>query len=170
MSLAQTQPPAVEPVSLDEAKLHLRQFDTAEDSLIKLMIASARRYAEAYCGRSFITQQWSLTIDAFPGCGDGGSDSSGLPYSLASHMLVFERGPVQSIDAIVYKDMGGNTVTVANPGSPEFAIDLTGAVGRMTPGFGYTWPNTLPEIGAARIDFTAGYGDAPEDVPEEIRH
>ena len=51
MSLAQTQPPAVEPVSLDEAKLHLRQFDTAEDSLIKLMIASARRYAEDHLGR-----------------------------------------------------------------------------------------------------------------------
>lgn len=152
MGLTRTAAPALEPVSLAEAKVHLNAIDDAQDTLITLLIGAARKYAEAYCGRSFITQGWRLTLDAFP-C-----------------VLQLERGPVQSVDSIIYTDMAGATQTITDPASPDYAIDLTGPLGRVTPGFGRTWPIPLPQIGAVQVNYTAGYGDAAADVPEGIRH
>lgn len=152
MGLIRTAAAALEPVSLAEAKSHLNVIDDAQDTLITLLIGAARKYAEAYCGRSFITQGWRLTLDAFP-C-----------------VLQLERGPVQSVDSIIYADMAGATQTITAPASPDYAIDLTGPLGRVTPGFGRVWPIPLPQIGAVQVNYTAGYGDAAADVPEGIRH
>ena len=152
MGLIRIVAPAIEPVSLEEAKDHLELIDTSKDTLVSFLITAARRYAEGYCGRSFITQEWRLTLDCFP------------------RILQIERGPVQSVDSIAYRDMGGTLQTITAPALPAYAIDLTGPAARVTPGFGYTWPITLPQIGAVSVDFTTGYGDLASDVPEEIRH
>ena len=47
MALVLVTPPATQPVSLTEAKLHLRVSDTTEDTLITALIAAARERAEA---------------------------------------------------------------------------------------------------------------------------
>lgn len=151
MGLTRTQDPAIEPVDLATAKLQLRVIDTAEDALITMLIAAARRYAEGYCNRSFITQKWRLTLDRFP------------------PVVKLERGPVQSVDSIVYVDMSGSTQTVTAPALPNYAIDLSGPFARMAPGFGRIWPIPLPQLAAVQINFTAGYGPAATDVPEGIR-
>ncbi|MEM6397488.1 MAG: head-tail connector protein [Bacteroidota bacterium] len=49
-------PPAIEPISLAEAKNWLRVDNDADDSLIETMITSARMAAENYTNRKFITQ------------------------------------------------------------------------------------------------------------------
>jgi uncharacterized phiE125 gp8 family phage protein len=146
--------PEVEPVTLDTLKTHLRiGSDDTEHALIALMGRAARQHAESYCHSAFITQRWALVLDRFPG-----------------HVVHLPRGPVQSIDSIVYLDMGGNEQTITAPARPDFAIDLSDGCARIAPGFGRTWPETLPELGAVRINFTAGYGDDADDVPEGIRH
>ena len=152
MGLTRTAAPALEPVSLDEAKLHLNVIDDAQDTLITLLIGAARKYAEAYCGRSFITQGWRLTLGGFP-C-----------------ILELERGPVQTVDSIIYTDMAGAAQTITAPASPDYAIDATGPLCLITPGFSYVWPTALPQIGSVQVNYTAGYGDAAADVPEGIRH
>lgn len=43
-----------EPITLSEAKAHLRVSNTQEDTMITRMITSAREWAERYCNRSFI--------------------------------------------------------------------------------------------------------------------
>jgi hypothetical protein len=59
--------PAIEPLSLDEAKLHLRIDSDDEDTYITSLIKAARCYAEqVLASRSFITQTWELWLDAFP--------------------------------------------------------------------------------------------------------
>ena len=160
MALLQTLAPSVEPVSLSDAKTYLRlDSDLSQDDvLVGLLIGAARRYAEAYCNRSFITQKWRLTLDQWPG-GLGGWN----PVQL-------ERAPVQSVDSIVYIDMSGTTQTITAPAAPAYALELTGPVGRITPGFGQIWPIPQPRIGAVQINFTAGYGPAATDVPEGIRN
>ena len=165
MSLTQLVPPAIEPITLAEAKLHARIIDSSEDSLVTLMISSARRYAEAYCGRSFITQQWRLTLDSFPGP-LGWVARNPKTFSLPSHAIQLERAPVQSVQAVSYRDMGGQWQTMPEA---NYVLDLTGPLARIVPTFGQIWPITQPQIASVRVDFTAGYGNMATEVPEGIR-
>jgi len=160
--LVQITPPAIEPVRLQDARLQVRlttDDPVTEDALIKLYISAARRHAEAYTGRSFITQRWRLVLDGFPRC------------------IELERGDVQRIDSITYRDMTGATQVVAwdEPTSSvqrssdgTMVADISGGVARITPAFGCVWPVAVPEIGAVAVAYTAGYG-GEEDVPEGIK-
>lgn len=168
MPLIQTTAPGVEPVSLAMAKNHLRVDSdlSQDDELIQMLIGAARRYAEAYTGRSFISQGWRLVMDSFPGVGQTGVEW-GRPYSLPGNAVLLERGPVLSIASITYTDMAGATQTMP---STDYAFDVSGPLPRITPIFGKVWPIPLPQIGAVAVNYTAGYGTAPSDVPEGIRH
>jgi uncharacterized phiE125 gp8 family phage protein len=143
--------PASEPVTLAEAKLHLRVVDSDEDSMITMMISAARLFAESYTNRSLITQTWKWVGDYFP------------------NELELERGPVQSITNIQYLDMSAASQTVV-PATPNYVLALAGDFPRLAPGFGYTWPETLPQIQAVSCTYVAGYGSAASSVPEGIRN
>jgi len=166
MALDLTAPPIVEPVSLAQMKLHLRVDDdlTEDDALIQLLITAARRHAEMVCNASFVTQSWRLTLDAFP----GGAGLAG--YTSGAGAVIFERGPVQSVDSIRYTDLSGTNQLITSPGMPDYAVDLAGRIARMSPAFGKVWPIPMPQIGAVRINYTAGYGDTADAVPEGVRH
>ena len=58
--------PASEPVSLTEAKAHLRLDSADDDSLITALIRSARETAEAHMRRALVSQTWRLSLDRFP--------------------------------------------------------------------------------------------------------
>lgn len=60
-------PPASEPVTLQEAKNHLRVDVSDDDSLISTLITVARQKAEEFTRRSLITQTWELSLDGFQG-------------------------------------------------------------------------------------------------------
>jgi uncharacterized phiE125 gp8 family phage protein len=167
MPLIQTVAPSEEPVSLVDAKNHLRVDTdlTQDDVLIKLLIGAARRYAEMYCNRSFITQQWRLVLDSFPGNAMYGVPF-GITFSLPGNAILIERGPVQSLDSIIYTAMDGAEVTMP---AADWIAELSGGLARVTPRFGKIWPIPLPQIGAVKVNFTAGYGAMASDVPEGIR-
>lgn len=159
--LVQTTPPAAEPVSVDEVKANSRIIDTTDDVNIALLIGAARRYAESLTGRSFITQGWRLVLDGFPPC------------------IELERGNVQAISSITYRDMAGVTQTVSWAAASNgvqrstdgtLVADLSANPARIAPAFGCVWPIPMPEIGAVVINYTAGYGPAATDVPEGLRH
>lgn len=161
--LVLTSPPSTEPISLSEAKLHLRVDDIVgehpDDSLITSLIVAARQYAESLTGRSFITQDWRLVLDGFYGCID------------------LERGPVQQILSLTYRDTASATQTVgwdAASGSVqrstdgELIADLSSAPARIARAFGKVGPITLPEPAALTVNYRAGYG-AAADVPKAIK-
>jgi uncharacterized phiE125 gp8 family phage protein len=166
MPYVQTVAPSVEPVDLPTAKLHLRVDFSDDDTLITMLISAARRYAESYCGRSFITQQWNLVLDSFPGPSQIGVPY-GQKYSIPGHAIQIERGPVQSVQSITYLAMDGSTQTMP---STDYIADLVSAPPRITPVFGKIWPIPMPQIAAVSVKFTAGYGDTAAQVPEGIRH
>lgn len=168
MPLSQTSAPTVEPISLADAKLQLRVDSdlTADDTLITMLIGAARRYAEAFTGRSFISQGWRLTMDSFPGPSLMGVPW-GQPYSIPAHAVLLERGPVLSLSSIIYTAMDGTPTTMP---AGQYVMDPSGPVPRVTPVFGAIWPIALPQIGAVQVNYTAGYGTAATDVPEGIRH
>lgn len=168
MPLVQITEPALEPVSLEEAKNHLRvDADlTSDDALIVMLIGAARRYAEMYCNRSFITRKWRLVLDSFPGAVAMGVPF-GITYSLPGNVIQLERGPVQSVDSIIYTAMDRSF----NAMSPsDWVTDTSGGLARVMPRFGAIWPIPLPEIGAIQVNYTAGYGANASDVPAGIRH
>ncbi len=156
--------PAGEPVTLIEAKLHLRVDFDEDDTLISALISAARQAAETLTGRQFITARWKLVLDCFPG-------SSlmrvqlGQSFSLPGHAILLPKVPVQSVVAINYLDMAG--VQQVMPAS-TYTVDTACEPARITPVFGQAWPNCLPQIGVVSVTFDSGYGTAAQ-VPEGIK-
>ncbi len=148
MSLQLVTPPAGEPVSLAETKLHLRVDFDEDDTLINGCIAAARQAAETITGRQLISARWKLVLDAFPACA-----------------ILVAKCPVQSVASIQYLDMDGSSQTMP---AADYVVDTACEPARITPVFGKTWPPTLPQIGAVSVTFDAGYGSA-SNVPEGIK-
>ena len=66
MPLVLTAGPEVEPVSVAEAKAHMRIDGSAEDILIGSLIVTSRLHIEAGIGLALVTQGWSWFLDAWP--------------------------------------------------------------------------------------------------------
>ena len=164
MPLQLVTPPAEEPVSLQEAKLHLRVDFDEDDALILALISAARQAAETITGRQLITARWKLVLDRFAGL-EGMAGPAESNFSIPSHAVLLFKCPVQSISSIQYLDMNG--VMQFMPPT-DYVLDSVCEPARVTPVFGQIWPVSLPQIGAVNITFDAGYG-APEDVPEGIK-
>lgn len=160
--------PQSEPISLQQAKLHLRLDDIGgshpDDTLITSLITAVRQFAEQQTRRSLITQTWRYTCDSFP-YGQLSATPWLREFSIPDNAICLEKGPITAITSITYTDTSGVTQPLADT---EYTADLTGPLVRVAPKFGKVWPPTLPQIGAVQVNFTAGYGDA-EDVPQGIK-
>ncbi len=58
--------PAVEPLSLDEAKAFLRVEHGHDDETIAALTAGSRIHVEAQTRRALITQSWRISADCWP--------------------------------------------------------------------------------------------------------
>jgi uncharacterized phiE125 gp8 family phage protein len=143
-------PPALEPVTLDEAKAYLRVETADEDALLTRLIAAARHAAERATGRALITQSWRMVLDRWP----------------ASRVVELPFSPLQSLDAVVLID-DADTESVW-PAS-GYVTDLAAEPGRLALRDGVAPPLPGRDIAGLAVDFTAGYGDQPADVPEALR-
>jgi uncharacterized phiE125 gp8 family phage protein len=177
MPLTRIVDPTVEPITLAEAKSHLRVIDNDDDSLIIAMIKAVRSIAEDRTRRSLCLQTWRATLDAFPGPSLMGVPA-GIPYSLPRHAIILERPPIQSITSIQYVAMDGTTQSMPTTDFVDLTVGGTIRVDdpcRITPQFGKIWPVTLPQIGAVSIVYTTGYSTDPSAatqaaaVPDAIK-
>lgn len=164
MPLQLVTPPAEEPVSLAEAKQHLRVDGGDDDLLIGSLIPAARQAAETKTGRQLITARWKLVLDAFPGPSLMQS-ATGASFCLPGHAILLAKCPVQSVVSIEYMDMNGATQVMP---ADDYVLDVACEPARITPVFGKTWPPTLPQMGAVSVTFDAGYG-AASAVPEGLK-
>jgi len=58
--------PASEPLSLEEAKLHLRVENDDDDTLIGLLITAAREAVEKFLGRMIPERRFEIVLDRYP--------------------------------------------------------------------------------------------------------
>jgi uncharacterized phiE125 gp8 family phage protein len=147
MALTLVAAPAREPVTLQQAKDHLRVDAAVDDSVIDPLIKTARQHIEDFSHRALITQTWDLFLDEFPG------------------IILMPKPPLQSVTQIQYLDTAGVKQTLA---STEYKVDVTRHPGRIVPAWGKSWPLTRNEINAVEIRFVAGHGDNPPDLPSPI--
>jgi len=157
-------PPAAEPVSLAEGKLHLRVDFDEDDALIQALISAARQAAEMLTQRQLVTARWRMVLDSFPGPSLMGVPA-GQTFTLPGHAILLTKSPVTSVVEIRYLDMAG--VSQVMP-SAHYTVDKACEPARITPVFGQIWPVALPQIGAVSVTFDAGYGSAA-DVPEGLK-
>ncbi len=133
--------PAVEPVTLAEAKAHLRLDGDAEDDIVAALIAAARSAVETETRRVLIAQNWRAVLD-----------------EVLAEPMVLPIAPVLSVEAVRTRDRDG--VATLLP-LASYAFDAGDGCLRVT---------SMPP-GAARleVDFTAGYGPAGAAVPAPLR-
>lgn len=142
--------PAVEPVTLAEAKAWLRLDDSDEDTLVTTLVTAARLHVEAVTGLALITQSWRLVRDGWPLDG-----TVRLPVS-----------PLQSLTSITTYDAEGTATTLALDGVLTDAAGNPAAV-ILPAGFGAG--TVLRPRQGIEIDYVAGFGDDGASVPAPLR-
>jgi uncharacterized phiE125 gp8 family phage protein len=152
-------------------------------------IPAAMEWFEAYANRATTNAAMTLTLDRLPGTSPIGGDSGGIvsgydsggysqnynavdwvrsPYGMA---IEIPRAPLKS-GSVVVKYIDGDGVQ-RTWSSALYVVDVpAGALAmpaRIWPASGQSWPAYRSQRNAIEIDFTAGYGDAPSNVPAGIR-
>jgi uncharacterized phiE125 gp8 family phage protein len=147
MSALLLTPPAIEPVSLAEAKAWLRVDHDDDDDVITALIAGSRIHVEAQTRRALITQSWRLSFDGWPA--DGRIDVRPAPLKALSAVRVYDAaGVTHDVDL------------------QAFVLDKANASLAFAP-----WALPAPEriVAGIELDVAVGYGDAAVDVPEPLR-
>lgn len=146
-------PPANYPLTLDEAKSHLRVDHTDEDALITTFLAASTAHAEQFTGRALITQTLELVLDTF------------------IHDIEIPRPPLQSVVSVKYDDASGVEQTLVE--NNDYVVDAASQPGWVV-ATDAGWPTTLDAINAVRIRYIAGYIDSTmsppiDDVPFDLK-
>lgn len=144
MNLRLKVPPVTEPVTVDDAKTHLRA-EEAPDQLLRELITTARQLVEEITSRALLPQTWELGIGAFP------------------DELVLPRPPLRNVASIKYVDPDGAT-QVLDPSS--YVVLTRSEPGRVRPAWGQSWPAARDQEDAVLVEYTAGY----DAVPAPVRH
>lgn len=150
MALVLTSGPAVEPVTVADAKTHMRIDASAEDVLLGSLILTSRLHIEAALGLALINQAWMLVLDRWPGDG----------------IVEIPIAPLQAITAVRVRDTAGTPVVVQ---STSYLIDIASKPPRLV------WNNAAPPVpgrfaNGLEIDLSAGFGASAASVPAPLKH
>ena len=157
-SLVRQTHPAVEPVTLSEAKGHLRVDSTDDDAYITGLIRAAREWVEEYLDRTLIHTQWVMRFDKFP------ADST-ADIELPRPPMVAS-GTATSV-TVAYTLEDGTTATY---GTASFRVDRASTPGAVKTVYAATWPPHRQDDNSVSVTWWAGYGASGTDVPAAIRH
>jgi hypothetical protein len=172
LRLTLTAAPLGPPVGLDEVKAALRLDDdqTLEDALVAGLIRSAAAACEAFTGRALITQTWTLHRDAWPGAAAEPPLREGLsqgPSSPAApRYLELPKPPLQSI---VYVKTFDDADTETTWAAANYFTDTASLPGRLVARTGQVFPPPARAANGIEVQFVAGYGGDPTDLPEALR-
>jgi hypothetical protein len=166
-ALVRTAAPAEEPITLEEAKAHLRVDIANDDELIEALITAARMGAEEFTRRAFISQDWRLWLDTFPGAAEPWWDGmrEGAATGVLRRFIHLPRSPLQAIVAVKTYDEA-NVESIFDP--TLYFVDTASEPGRLALRSNAAWPVAQRQYNGIRVDFTAGYGDASA-VPQPLK-
>lgn len=143
--------PAAEPLTTAEAKSWLRVTSSDEDTLIDVLIESARTRAETFVNRAFINQTWIQKLDRFPGW-----------------EWVVPLPPISSVTTLTYLDTAGSSQSLTQ--NTDFLVHSnTQGFATLTPVYAGSWPATYGQGEDVTLTFVAGYGATSASIPEDIK-
>lgn len=151
--------PTVEPVTVEECALHLRETTHDNDELLAGLIVTARQLLEEHCWSAFIAQTWQYWWDRFE-C-----------------RLFIPRPPLRycelatSINAFQYVAPGAATPSTYTT-VPAATWELSAENQRpfLREQYCQTWPTIRGYKDDVTVKAISGYGGAAADVPMPIRH
>ena len=151
MTAALITPPTLEPVTLADAKAHLRidGDDDDDDDFLTAAIVAARSHVESLTRRVLLEQGWRVYLDAWP----------------RKRIVTILVAPLISVDEVTVFDPAGDPVAVT---TDDYEVDTVAVPGRLV------LSSPLPVIvgravNGIEIDVTAGYGPSSVDVPAPLR-
>lgn len=139
------------PVSLDEARLHLRRDDLDDDTIIQTLLAAATVHAQNLVQRRFVTQVVEFVTDRW--CG-GRIDLPIAPVDAKTGIV-----------SIKYFDLS-DAEQLLDPSL--YVAQARGPSVRIIPRFGTVWPLVNP-FAAEPIVIRFTVGDAPADVEPNVK-
>ena len=152
-SLVRITEPAVEPVSLGEAKVQARVDTEADDAYIQSLIAVARQYVEDILDITLLTTVWEVSYDLFP-----------------VWTIVLPRPMLQSANITVTYRLGDGATSTKSSAAGDFQVDTRTVPGRIYPNWSDTWPGVRGDENSVVVNFTAGFGDDGSSVPPIYKH
>jgi uncharacterized phiE125 gp8 family phage protein len=153
--------PVIEPVTLAEAKQHLRVDIDDDNDLILGYISAARQYAEEYLDRALISQQLTMRMDTFPYEFELPRPPMATSGTLTTTAVTYALDPGSASTAVP------TTTTLA---TSQYRVDRDDTPGRIRTVYNGTWPSHLSDPNAVTVTWWAGYGQSSSDVPRAIRH
>jgi len=149
MGLSKTTPPAIEPITLTEAKAHLRIVDSLDDVYITTLISVAREWCERYTNRQFITATYTYTLPYFRGC-----------------KIVLPRPNLLGVTSIKYYDTENILQTLS---ASDYTVITNSLPGMVELNYTSSWPSTYIRAEAVSVIYTSGYGVTAASVPTAIK-
>lgn len=155
--------PEQEPVTLTEAKRHLRLPDdlTDADDDVEALIKSGREWAEDFTGRALFDQQWRLSLNSYLGSTTAPAWAYYGEYRpAATGEILLRRSPILEIVSVSTYDAAGE-VTVED----DALYEIRGADSK--------WPRLYPLTGASwgsgemQIVYRAGYANTTDSPGED---
>jgi len=145
--------PALEPLSLVEAKAWLKVDSTADDTLILALITAARVHIEQATRLLLLTQSWKLVADCWP-----------CQRQWRGRIVDVPLSPVQSVTSITLYDEE-DVVTPVNPAT--YRLDRSQVNPRLI--FSALPPAPQRLAQGIEIALVNGFGDTAATVPEPLR-
>ena len=140
------------PVTLAEAKSHLRVDLSADDTLISALLSAVTDEVEDLTARKLVTQTWKWFFDAFP----------------EGDTLLFPVVPVSSVTHVKTYDQE-SPATETTFASTSYIVDTTSEPARLVLRSASSWPtDTLREVNGVEVQLVSGYG-AAATVPERLK-
>jgi uncharacterized phiE125 gp8 family phage protein len=147
MALILSTPPTGEPISLAEAKAHLRLTINDDDAYINTLIIAARRAVESRYGINIMQQSWSLFADSWPADG-------------IFHLPLW---PVISVESLTTFSEDDTLVLID---AAHYYLDQATRPPRLALRRGRVFAPPGRKINGLKLNFTTGFGAV---VPQEIK-
>jgi uncharacterized phiE125 gp8 family phage protein len=153
-SLTRLTPPAVEPVTLAEAKHHCRVDTNSDDAYISSLITAAREWCEAYCDETYIHTQYVMRLDSFP-----------VEIELPRPPMATS-GTVTAV-SITYTIEDQTTATLA---TNQYRVDRDAVPGVIRTLYNGSWPSHLLDYNAVAVTWYGGKGATGAAVSQRVKN
>ncbi|MGW6776605.1 head-tail connector protein [Brucella pseudogrignonensis] len=146
MTMFLVTPPALEPVTIADARAFLRISTDSEDDVLRRIIKTACELVEAETGLALVDQTWRLRVDRWPRSG----------------RLAIFKYPVKAVTAVVAYRPDGSAIGME---PEEFMLQHGRRPQRV---YMAQYPDAQTFCGL-EVDFIAGFGETGVEVPDALK-